>query len=232
METFIKKPILNPARLVQVSALLAVFICALQLHATTGYVSDSIGAPMRTGPSNAHRIVSLAVASGTVLEILAVDEASGFTQVRTQRGTEGWIRSQYISMQPIARDRLRRAISRMETTNKQLQELRTELGVVTNDRSSSQSQTKGLLNSVGALKSELAEIKRISAGALAMESENRKLTTLNERLRAEVDSLIFEKNLIQDNIQQKWLLIGAGLIFSGLLLGLFIKARPRRSGWS
>ncbi|MBV1905098.1 MAG: TIGR04211 family SH3 domain-containing protein [Pseudomonadales bacterium] len=216
----------------KLSCLLSVLFFANSICAATGYISDRIGAPMRTGASNAHRIVSLAVPAGTQLEILSIDKASGFTKVKTRRGTEGWIRSQYITREPVAREKLRQAQANVASTNKKMRELREQFGQVTANHSDSQSQNRNLNNEVNALETQLSEIKRVSAGAIALDNENRKLTTLNERLRSEVESLIQEKNLIQDNIQQKWLLIGAGLVLGGLFLGMIIKARPRRSGWS
>ena len=42
-------------------------------------------------PSTAHRILNRGLPSGTPLEVLSIDEASGFAQVRTENGTEGWI---------------------------------------------------------------------------------------------------------------------------------------------
>ena len=205
---------------------------ATALSATTAYVSDNIGAPMRSGASNAHRIVNLAVASGTELEILSEDKDAGYTRVRTRRGTEGWIRTEHISLQPVAKELLRRANTNLVSSNRVILDLRSELSQVSADHSSAQSENSGLTSSVLGLQAELAETKRISSGALALNDKNRTLNTLNTRLRAEVNSLITEKNLLQDNLQQKWLLIGAGLVLGGLLLGIFIKARPRRSGWS
>ncbi len=209
-----------------------VLLLSTAVHAATAYVSDEIGAPMRSGASNAHRIVNLAVPSGTELEILSEDKAAGFTQVRTRRGTEGWIRTEHISLQPNAKELLRRANSNLGSANQQILDLRAQLDQVNSEYSSTQSENSGLKASLVNLQTELDNIRRISTGALDLAEENRKMATLNERLRAEVDSLITEKNLLQDNLQQKWLLIGAGLVLSGLLLGLFIKSRPRRSGWS
>jgi ribosomal silencing factor RsfS len=82
------------------------------------------------------------------------------------------------------------------------------------------------------LQQELAEIKRISAGAMAQNETNRELMALNERLRTEVDELVVTIASLEDNVQERWLLIGGGLILAELVLGVSIKARPRRSAWS
>ena len=65
------------------------------VEAETNYVSDNLSVPLRSGPSNAHRILHRGLPSGTALEVLGRDEESGFTQIRTNNGTEGWLPTQY-----------------------------------------------------------------------------------------------------------------------------------------
>ena len=204
----------------------------LPAAAETGYISDSLTVPLRSGASNAHRIINSGLPSGTVLEILAVDESAGFTQVRTLRGTEGWMRSQYLVKTPIAKQRLTEANARMETLSRQLDNQNRQLDEVTRERLVAVSENETLLAKLKSREAELAEIRRVSSNSLELNETNKQLTTLNRRLRDEVDNLVSERNLIQDNLQQKWLLIGAGLVLGGLMLGVLIKARPRRSGWS
>jgi hypothetical protein len=44
--------------------------------------------------------------------------------------------------------------------------------------------------------------------------------------------MVAELDVLRDNVQQRWLIIGGGLVLAGLILGAVIKARPRRSAWS
>ena len=50
--------------------------------------------------------------------------------------------------------------------------------------------------------------------------------------RAAAAVLASERDALKDNAQERWLLIGAGLVLLGLVLGFVIKARPRRSAWT
>jgi SH3 domain protein len=75
-------------------------------YAADAWISDKLTVPLRSGPSTSHRILHRGLPSGTELTILARDENSDFVQIRTSRGTEGWLPSQYLVNQPIARDRL------------------------------------------------------------------------------------------------------------------------------
>ena len=87
----------------------------LSAFAATLYISDELTVPLRRGPSNGHKIINAALPSGLALEVLGEDTAAGFTQVRTPNGTEGWVPTQYLVNQPVAKDRLAAATKRIET---------------------------------------------------------------------------------------------------------------------
>lgn len=213
--------------------LLALVLCAAApAAAETAYISDKLTVPLRSGPSNANRILHRGLPSGTQLEILGRDSDSGFVQIRTDRGTEGWLPAQYLVSEPIARDRLSAANQRLQTLTRTLDEQTRQLEALKNSRNESEQSVSRLSEQVAALQAELARIRQISAGAIAQNETNRELTALNERLRGEVDELVATITVLEDNVQERWLLIGGGLVLAGLILGLAIKARPRRSAWS
>jgi hypothetical protein len=86
---------------------------------------------------------------------------------------------------------------------------------------------------VAAAMTELREeIRALEAGRTELEIANQRLTELNAQLRQEVESLAFELQAARAGNGQRVLLYGAGLILLGLLIGVLIKARPRRSAWS
>ncbi len=196
------------------------------------YISDVLTVPLRSGPSTAHRILHRGLPSGTHLTVLATDEEGFFTQVRTASGMEGWVRSQYLIGEPIARVKLAAA-------EKRLQRLKTTIAKERESRSSLQSEYKEIksnnrtLNSqVQALSKELAELKIISAKPINEHARNIELVTQNQRLVGEVDELSSKTRRLEDNIQREWLLYGGALVFIGLLLGVAIKARPRKTSYS
>ncbi len=212
--------------------LVAGIVFATGALAETAYVSDALTVPLRSGPSNAYRILHRGLPSGTQLEVLQRDADSGFTQIRTSRGTEGWIPDQYLVSEPIAKHKLvaaNREIEQLQARLRQHEERLSNLG----QAKTSADQTNSTLEAqVATLETELAEIKRISAGAIDEHANNLRLNELNERLRDEIEALVRERDTLKDNVQQRWLLIGAGLVLLGLALGFVIKARPRRSAWS
>ncbi len=75
-------------------------------------------------------------------------------------------------------------------------------------------------------------LQAVSKNAVAEHAENRKLKELNGRLREELEDINEERDQLRSNVQQRWLMYGGGLVLMGLLLGILLKSRPRRSAWT
>ena len=220
------------ALLMLIAATVATTIAASASAAESAWISDKLTVPLRSGPSTGHRILHRGLPSGTQLTILSRDPDSDFVQIRTSRGTEGWLPSQYLVTQPIARDQLVVANRKIAELNKTAEQQRQQLTNLNQGKSEADSSNSSLQRQVASLEQELAELKRISASALALSESNLELTELNARLRAEVDDLVSNLNLLESNAAQRWLMIGGGLVLIGLALGFAIKSRPRRSAWN
>ena len=196
-------------------------VVCVPASAATMYISDQFTVPLRRGPSSSHKILHAGLPSGTALEVLGEDAAAGFTRVRTETGTEGWIQTQYLTNQPIARSQLAAAQRRIETLESQLRNLR---------------GTEGRANDLGKqtekLQAELAEIRRVSATSIANYEENKQLKTGNQSLQTQVTQLTERVRQLERNAMLRWLLAGGGLVLLGLILGAWIKSRPKRSSWA
>jgi SH3 domain protein len=212
--------------------LLAVTLLCPVAWAETMWISDEFTVPMRSGPSDGHRIVHRGLPSGTELEVLGVDTAAEYTRVRTSGGLEGWISSQYLIKHPIAQVQLIAANNRIQALERQLAQRGEALSELKSTSSEAASNGDRLAAEVARLEAELADVKQVSAGALEEHARALELASLNTRLRAEVDDLTEESQRLESNTEQKWLLIGGVLVLGGMLAGVAIKARPRRSGWS
>lgn len=197
-----------------------------------GYISDELTVPLRSGPSGNHRILHRGLPAGTRLEVLGQDEESGFIHVRTPRGTEGWVPQQFVVGEPIARDRLLAANREIERLKRLIADRDAQIADMADGEIVRQIQLpETVRQQVNALLDELSALETAAAGVETRQA-NEKLMELNQRLRDEVEKLVAEHNALQSNLQQRWLLIGAGLLLLGLVLGLVIKARPRRSAWN
>lgn len=200
--------------------------------AATVYISDELTVPLRRGPSNGHKILHAGLPSGMALEVIAQDAAAGFTHVRTPNGTDGWVPTQYLTDQPVAKDRLTAANRRVESLEAQLKSLRDNYQEVRGARTQSEGRATDLTKQTEKLQAELAEIRRVSATSLANYEENKQLKTENQSLHAQVTELTEKVRQLERNVMLRWLLSGGGLVLVGLALGAWIKSRPKRSTWA
>ncbi|MCA9471922.1 MAG: TIGR04211 family SH3 domain-containing protein [Nitrospirales bacterium] len=194
------------------------------------YISDELKVPLRSGPSTAHRILHRGLPSGTQLTILAVDEEEGFTQIRTDGGTEGWLPSQYLVVEPIARHKLTAANRRIQQLQSKLDEERKTRVSIQTEYKDAETNNRTLSSQAQTLSKELEDLKRISGDAMNEHARNVELSKQNERLVEEVGQLSTTVRNLEANVERDWLLYGGGLVLIGLILGIMLKARPQRPG--
>jgi SH3 domain protein len=212
--------------------LLAVLLGVLPAHAATMYISDELTVPLRRGPSNGHRILHAGLPSGTPLEVLGEDKAAGFTQVRTANGTDGWVPTQYLTGEPVAKTQLAAAQRRVQTLEAELKALRANFQEVRGARTQVEGRAADLDKQTQKLQTELAEIRRVSANSIALFEENKKLKAATQQLQAQNSQLTERVRSLELNVQLRWLLFGGGLVLIGLIIGVVIKSRPKRSSWA
>ncbi len=193
------------------------------------YISDVVSVPLRSGPSTAHRIVHRGLPSGTQLTILAIDEEAGFAQVRTDGGLEGWLTSQYLIGEPIARVKLAAAEKRLQSLKAEIDKEREARASIQAEHKETDANNRALNSQAQSLAKELAELKRISADSINEHARNIELTQQNTRLAGQVEELSAKARQLEENLQLKWLLYGGALVLIGLLIGVILKARPRQT---
>jgi SH3 domain protein len=215
-------------RLLPLLGLLAVF----SVDAATVYVSDQLTVPLRRGPSTEYKIINAGLPSGTRLEVLQTNEEAGFTQVRTQNGTEGWMASQYLVSEPAARDRLAAATKRVDALENEVKTLRSTLQEQRSARNDAEGRSSDLGKQTEKLQNELNELRRVSANAISNYEENKQLKKENQSLQSRVTQLSSRVRELERNTMLRWLLAGGGLVLAGLVLGAWIKSRPKRSTWA
>ena len=212
--------------------LLLIVLLPVLAQAETVYISDALTVPLRRGPSTGHKILHAGLPAGTALEVLGEDKAAGFTQVRTQNGTEGWVPTQYLVDQPVAKDRLAVATRRIQTLEAEVKSLRENLKDARGTSSEAERNNAQLAKQTEQLQAELAEIRRVSATSIAHYEENKQLKAQLQDLQTQNTQLTEQVRQLERNVTLRWLLAGGGLVLLGLILGAWIKSRPKRSTWA
>jgi SH3 domain protein len=219
-------------------SLLALFalgpaVTLTSLAQTTYYVSDQVEIPLRAGTSTRFRIIRM-LPSGTPLTLIDQDSASGYSQVRTDNGTQGWILSRYLLDQPVARDQiqqLQQSLASMQTENQQLRE---QMTLLQQQRNASETRLQQTDNDNQRLSQDLTQIRKTAANAIAIDERNKLLEQQTVELERRLQILQQENQALADTSNQGWFLRGAGVLFFGLLLGLIVpQFRMRKSArWS
>ena len=97
--------------------------------AQSAWVSDEFEVTLRTGPSTSNAI-ELMVSSGTQLQILDEDPEAGYTQVRTNGGTEGWVLTRYLMDEPSAREQLANLTQQLTNANEEGASMGSQLSAI------------------------------------------------------------------------------------------------------
>ncbi|HEX4872901.1 MAG TPA: TIGR04211 family SH3 domain-containing protein [Nevskiaceae bacterium] len=69
------------------------------------YVADNLSLPLRAEPQADAAVLGL-VESGTAVEWLGGESATGYTRIRLAPGREGWVPLRHLSREPVARSQL------------------------------------------------------------------------------------------------------------------------------
>ncbi len=199
---------------------------------TRRWVSDQFEITMRTGKSSRQSIVRM-LKSGTRVELLEVDNDAGYSLVRTGSGAEGWVLNRYLLKSPPARVRLPDLESRLQKTEQDRDKLRQQVRSLQQERQELQNQVERLDGSSQDLQQQLNEIRQLSAGAIQIADQNKRLKQQSIETERMLEELKAENARLGSRSDQRWFLAGAGSVIVGMIIGLIIpRIRWRRkSKW-
>lgn len=199
------------------------------LGAELVFISDLLYVQLRASPTDSARILHAGLRSGTELELLGTDLETGFSHVRMDDGTEGWIPSQYLVAQPVASDRLAATQRRLTDLQRKNNALSTEVDTLSRENVALRQHTETLAAEVIETTGALEELTSISSSSLKLDRQSTAVNDLNALLRREVEELVTENQALTVAAEQRWMLTGVGLLLLGIGLGLF--AARRKRGW-
>ena len=200
--------------------------------AETRYVSDRLEIQMRTGKGTQYRILRM-LPSGTALEVLEHDKASGYTRVRAPGGVEGWVLSRLLMKGQAARDKLAEAEKKLARLELENRKLNASLEEVQQEKGGADQELGRLNKDNRKLVQELEEIRRTASSALAIDAENNELKSRIVAYERQVQSLQQENEGLKDRTARDWFMVGAGVVILGMVIGLIIpRIRWRKkSSW-
>jgi len=220
-------------RLLSRALLLTLLLAATTSAAETRYVTDQYDFNLRSGQSTRYKILR-ALESGTPVEVLAVNNETGYARVRTQDGTTGYMLLRYLQEEPGARDQLAGMRDRLAELQQAPDQLAASLSSLQSEHQALEQRHAALAREKDQLQQELAEIRHASANVMRIDQERRQLQDQVSTLVMQVDGLKQRNLELTNSNKQQWFLIGAGVAGAGILVGLILpslRLRRRRSSW-
>lgn len=200
----------------------------------THFIRDYIKVPLRSGQSSQHRIIHRGLASGQQVTLLEVNKDSGFSKVKTTRGTEGWLPSQYLMASPTAAIRLKEANATIAKLKQKAGPLGEQLLTAQKDNQRLSDEVKQLTLKEQQLQQEYDNLKAISGNAINLTNDNKTLRHQNEALKNKHDTLNAENQHLEEQLTNESFINGALVLFAGMVLTLIIQhfAQSRKkSDW-
>jgi len=199
---------------------------------TTRYVSDELEITMRNGQGVKFAIKKM-LSSGTKLDVLETDP-TGYSKVKTDKGAVGWVLTRYLSNTPSSRNRLAASEQKVANLELQLAKQKEEIQTLSSQNSESGNKNLTLKETSQRLSKELDDLRRTASNAVALSTENRQLKEKLQQIDSQMQSLVIENSTLKESDTKRWFLIGAAVLFAGLLLGLIIPRLrfQKKSSWS
>ena len=183
------------------------------------YITDQVDIPIRSEKSLGNTIIRL-LPSGTKLSVLQITE-DGWTEVKYQ-DTIGWISSRYLSNNISAREELKQANSIINESQLLITKYEAELDGQNKQLLILNNENKELVIRSSKSEAEKAHIEQVYQDALKLEHENEKLMQEQLQLKTELQLAQNNSQIEQDTSQRNWFIVGALVLFFGMVIGFFL----------
>ena len=218
---------MNPTKLAALALLVMLALPAMAQQQR--YIEDTALVPLRSEAAAGSSPVHKGLPSGSAVTLIQGDTGTGWSQVRTREGVDGWIQTRYLKREPGARFQVLNALRLMGqpedgtvTLTQAIEQLSGQLQSVTSERDK--------------LQAELAEGKQIWSRAGELDTANRDLAEEVQSLKSRIDVLQAENRRPTDDSWQKWFINGVWATGVGglltLLLPRILSRRRRYSEWA
>jgi len=199
------------------------------------YVGDEVFIVLHAGPGTNYRWLGR-LTPGTELSRRDLSEDGEWSEVVTSRGTEGWVRSEFLVDAPPAQARLPLLERQLEESERSVAELRSSLTREREEQVSLRTQLDDAQTQLQSVTEELAQLRQISGSAVETAQQNRRLVTEAEAMRTTIDTLEADNQRLQERVRSGAFLDGAIAVCLGVIITLVVPRlwprRRRSSSWA
>ncbi|MEP5567445.1 MAG: TIGR04211 family SH3 domain-containing protein [Halioglobus sp.] len=199
------------------------------------YVSDKVFVVLHKGPGAEYRWAAK-LTPGTRLTVARTDEDGKWAEVTTDRGTTGWVSTEFLSTDTPAQVRLPAAEARADQLSAENAELSNQVTTLEAEKLELLNQINSSDSELGDVSQQLSSLKQISGNAVQLDTDNRRLVEESENLRADVDMLEAENLRLQDKLKSEDFINGALAVLMGVFITLVVPRlwpkRRKSSSWA
>ncbi len=204
--------------------------------AETLYIRDTLYLPLRAEPINDSELIRKGLKSGTPLESLGALTDNGYRWVRFEEDNgnlvEGYIQDQYLVNQPIARTQLETLTASLEAATQEANMAGAALNEAIAVRNNALNDAETSREQLRLANDEIARITALSVDAISLAAA---LDNAQQRARQQTTELAMlqtQQATLSQKVEQRWFLIGGGIVFSGALIGFWVSRRIYHRGFS
>lgn len=216
-------------------ALTGLLCCPLLQAQEPVYVSDEVFIVLHAGPGTDYRWIAK-LNPGEKLTPGSAAEDGEWTEVSTDAGTSGWVRSEFLTAEKPAQVRVPELERRVAALQERNTELSADLSATSESREESAEMASTTRAQLEATTEELAALKKTSSRAIQLDTDNRRLVEEVETLRSEVDMLKADNQRLSEKLRSGAFLDGALAVLLGVGITLVVpRLWPRRrssSSWA
>ncbi len=212
----------------KISFLSGLFYCLLLLIASTAaaetrYISDQIIVTVRSNMGKQYDTLETLLTASPV-EI--IEETGGYVKVRTKKGTEGYIRKQYVTTKTPKSTQIAQLKRQKATLQTKIDKLNLDYQKQSETANTHQANTEALTNDLKAAQQNLNKVKSAyenfqerAKNVVALANERDRLLEENNSFSDQLTVLQAENKEFHRSNMIQWFLAGGGVFFGGWLIG-------------
>lgn len=199
------------------------------------YISDDVFVVLHAGPGSNYRWMGKLI-PGTQLTEMRRSTDGNWAEVRTERGTLGWVQSEYLASEPPAQVRLPAVVRQLEDAERTSAELRSSVAELETRSAELSLQLEESQLQLQQVSEELAQLRQISGSAIETADSNRRLEEQASTLQMHLDTLEADNLRLQDRVRSSAFIDGALAVVFGVVIALVVpRLWPKRkssSSWA
>lgn len=196
------------------------------------YVTDKGRYTLREEANNKSKIIKM-LNSGTELILLEKDQETGYSEVATKDGKEGYIVSRFISQKPTAKMLLVASTTQLTALQEKCNLLQQDFDLLQEVHSEVNKEQKSTAKQHDTLRLRFNELQEASGHCLQLKNERDQLQKRVVSVERQMQQLKMENQALKDSEKQDWFVYGGLLALAGIILGFLLPKLSwrRKSGW-